>query len=69
MATAARSVKDLRALQDAELNGQLEALQKELWQARVHITEGASQQGHRLRELRRQVARVKTLMRERTVKP
>lgn len=65
MATAGRSVKDLRALPDAELTTQLDALRKELWQARLKATEGAFQQTHRLRELRRDVARVKTIMRER----
>ena len=58
------SVKELRGFSAADLTGQLAKLREELWQQRVKIQEGAQQQTHRRSALRRQIARVLTVLNE-----
>ena len=55
--------KDLRGLSSGELTAQLEKLRQELWGHRVKAKEGALTQTHHLRFLRRQIARVHTVLR------
>ena len=65
MADTRPVAKELRALPEADLNAQLEKLRQELWQQRVKMKEGAQQQTHQGGDMRRQIARVLTVMRER----
>ena len=64
MAEAWPRAKDLRALTAADMNGQLETLRKQLWEQRIKAKDGALQQTHGLRLMRRQIARVQTVLRE-----
>lgn len=65
MAKTMPSAKDLRALPAEDLNAQLSKLSQELWQQRLKAKDGSLQQTHRLRLLRRQLARVQTTLRGR----
>ena len=53
---------DLRALSAADLIAQREKLRQELWQHRMKLKEGAAQQTHLSRVMRRQIARVETML-------
>lgn len=64
MAETLPSPQALRASSTADLNEQLEKLRKELWEARVKIKEGSMPQTHRVPLLRRQIARIQTVMNE-----
>ena len=64
MAEKLPKVKELRALPTAELQGQLQSLRQELWQHHLKAKDGSLQQTHQLRFVRRQIARVQTLLRE-----
>jgi large subunit ribosomal protein L29 len=64
MAETLPPAKELRALTEADLHGQLEKLRQELWSQRLKTTEGAQQQTHRLGQLRRQIARIQTILKE-----
>ena len=54
----------LRGLPDADLRAQLAALRQELWQQRNKTGEGAQQQTHVIRAVRRQIARLHTVLKE-----
>ena len=56
------TAKELRAMPDPEMRVQLEKLSSELWQARQKTAGGAQTQTHRFSVLRRQVARIHTVM-------
>ena len=58
------TAKALRELPREDLLAQLEQLRQELWQHRVKIREGAQQQMHQIPTLRRQIARIHTVLRE-----
>ena len=62
MADKRPSAKELRGMPEADLRGQLEKLRSELWQARQKTTEGAQTQTHRFSALRRQIARIETVI-------
>ena len=62
MAQALPRATELRAVPKTELGTQLEQLRQELWQVRIKAKEGSLQQTHRLRALRRQIARVQTVL-------
>ena len=55
-------IKELRALPATELQAQLQTLRQELWQRRLKTKDGSLQQTHQLRLVRRQIARVQTLL-------
>ena len=59
--------KELRGTPAAELSTQLQSLRKELWQQRVKTKDGSLQQTHRLGQLRRQIARIQTIVREQRI--
>ena len=59
-----QSAKDLRPIPEAELQSQVVGLRQQLWQNRVKAKSGALQQVHHIRMLRRQVARIQTVLRE-----
>ena len=58
------TTKELRALPADDLQAQLSALRKDLWQHRLKVRDGSLQQTHALSQMRRQIARVHTLLRE-----
>ena len=64
MADKRPAAKELRALPQTDLREQAAKLRQELWQQRVKTKEGAIQQMHHGRAIRRQIARVLTVMRE-----
>ncbi len=55
---------ELRALGDAELRGELLKLRKQHFNLRMQCASGQLGQTHLLEETRRDIARVKTVMRE-----
>ena len=65
MADQPVSTKELRALPEPDLQAQLSKLREALWQARIKAKTGALPQTHQLSEVRRQIARVQTIVHER----
>ena len=65
MAEKRPQVKDLRALPEADLQGQLASLRDEIWHQRQKAKDGSLKQTHLLRAAKRQVARVQTVLTER----
>ena len=63
MAEKRLTVKELRGLPAAELQTKLRALQQDFWQMRLKTRDGTLQQTHQLRALRRDIARVHTVLR------
>jgi ribosomal protein L29 len=53
---------ELRGMPDADIRVQLDKLTKELWHARQKTAEGAQQQTHRFSAIRRQIARIHTVL-------
>ncbi len=60
-----KKLDDLRSANDAELNKQLDDLYHELFNLRFQRTAGQMPNTNRLKQVRRDIARLKTLMRER----
>ncbi len=60
-----KKLDDLRGSSDAELNKQLDDLYHEMFNLRFQRTAGQMPNTNRLKEVRRDIARLKTLMRER----
>ncbi len=60
-----KKLDDLRGATDAELNKQLDDLYHEMFNLRFQRTAGQMPNTNRLKEVRRDIARLKTLMRER----
>lgn len=58
-------IKDLRGQRDSELEFELDRLQKELFDARFKSATETSAQPGKIRESRRQIARIRTLLHER----
>ncbi|MGN0904077.1 MAG: 50S ribosomal protein L29 [Alphaproteobacteria bacterium] len=58
-------IKDLRAKSDDELNEQIIALKKESMNLRFQQTSGQLTNTDRMRQVRREVAQIKTLLSER----
>ena len=65
MAEQHSSAKELREIPVGELQTQLQSLRQELWTQRVKAKEGLLQQSHRVGLLRRQIARLSTVLNER----
>ncbi len=65
MAEKYPGAKELRALPDSDLTQQLEGLRREQWQHRLKAKDGSLQQTHLLPALKRQLARLQTVLRER----
>ena len=59
------NVSELRPLDDASLQKQLDDLERQLFDLRFQRAAGQLQNHNRLGELRRDIARVKTLLRQR----
>ncbi|OPX84418.1 MAG: 50S ribosomal protein L29 [Pelotomaculum sp. PtaB.Bin104] len=58
-------VKDIRDLTDAELNKKLDESKDELFKLRFQMATGQLDNPMKLQEVRRRIARVKTIIRER----
>jgi large subunit ribosomal protein L29 len=63
------NTKELRALDDAELRTQLDQANKELMNLRFQFTMGQQNDTSRLKIARRNIARIRTLLRERELAP
>ena len=59
-------IKDLRALGEPELQSQLEKTRQELAALRLKASHGAIEQPHKIRLLRKDVARLLTLLNGKT---
>ncbi len=60
-------VKELRALSDEELNTRITEAKKELFDLRLKQSTGSLEKPSRIRELRKNVARMKTILKEREI--
>lgn len=58
-------VKELRALSAEELNARIKEAKKELFDLRLKQSTGSLEQPSKIRELRKNVARMKTILAER----
>jgi large subunit ribosomal protein L29 len=58
-------VKELRALSNEELEAKIKESKKELFDLRLKQSTGSLEQPSKIRELRKNVARMKTILRER----
>ena len=67
MAEQRSDAKALRALPAADPTAQVEAIRRERWEHRAKIADGSVRQTHRLRILKRQLARVLTVLHEQQV--
>jgi large subunit ribosomal protein L29 len=65
MADKQPKAQELRALPEADLRAQLVKLRQELWGHRVKVKAGALPQTHLLPMVRRQIARLETVLRQR----
>lgn len=61
-------VKDIQELSDAELKQKLGALKDELFNLRFQLATGQLENPMRIREVRKTIARIKTIVRERELK-
>ncbi len=61
-------IKDLRALSNKELEGKIREAKKELFNLRMKQSTGTLEKPSKIRELRCDVARMKTILRERELK-
>jgi len=57
--------KDVRAKSDSELNAELDSLKEELFNLRFQNATGQLENPLRIREVKRDYARIKTILRER----
>ncbi len=64
MAEKSPRAEALRALPVSDLQAQLRQLQQELWQHRLKTQDGSLQQTHLVRRMKRQIARVHTILQE-----
>ena len=58
-------VKEIRELSNEEINAKLKESKEELFNLRINSATGNLEKPSRLRELRHQVARLKTVLKER----
>lgn len=61
-------IKELRELSNKELEGKIRKDKKELFNLRMKQATGTLENPSKIRELRKDVARMKTIMREREIK-
>ncbi|MES0875295.1 50S ribosomal protein L29 [Sinimarinibacterium thermocellulolyticum] len=59
-------VKSLRGKSAAELSSELEALRKEQFNLRMQLASGQGGKTHLLRDVRKRIARLKTVVAQRT---
>jgi ribosomal protein L29 len=63
MAEKLLTIQELRALPKTDLQAQLATFRQELWEHRLKVRAGALQQTHLLPLVRRQIARLETVLR------
>jgi large subunit ribosomal protein L29 len=61
-------IADIRALSSDQLSDQLLSLKKEQFNLRFQAATGQLEKTHRVDEVRKDIARIKTVMRQQTVK-
>jgi len=61
-------IADIRALSSDQINEQLLQLKKEQFNLRFQAATGQLEKTHRVDEVRKDIARIKTVMRQKTVK-
>lgn len=61
-------VKDIRDLSNAELQQKLNGMKDELFNLRFQLATGQLENPMRIREVRKAIAQIKTIMRERELK-
>lgn len=61
-------VKDIREMSDEEINAQVSSLKEELFNLRFQLAVNKLDNTARVREVRRSLARCKTVLREREIK-
>ena len=64
MAEKLLTIQELRALPEIDLRAQVARLRQALWEHRLKVTTGALQQTHLLPAIRRQIARLETILSE-----
>lgn len=64
MAEQRVDTKTLRATSAADLAAQVNAIRRERWDHRLKLADGSVRQTHRLRLLRRQLARMLTIQKQ-----
>ena len=64
MAEKLLTIQELRALPEADLRAQVAQLRRTLWEYRLKVTAGALPHTHLLPAVRRQIARLETILRE-----
>ena len=62
------ATKDLRAMSEADLRAQAGKLREEIWHGKLKLRDGAAQQSHQLRQARRQIARILTILKQQSTK-
>lgn len=55
---------ELKELPVDELNSQMDQLRQDLWNARIKVSNGSLQQVNTLKQMRRQIARIQTVISE-----
>ncbi|MBQ4468297.1 MAG: 50S ribosomal protein L29 [Firmicutes bacterium] len=58
-------LKKMREMTEVELNGELDKMKKELFNLRFQHVTGQLENPVKMRELKKEIARVKTILRER----
>ena len=58
-------LKKMREMTEVELNGELDKMKKELFNLRFQNVTGQLENPVKMRELKKEIARVKTILRER----
>ncbi len=66
MAAKTSDIEDLRTKSDDQLSGQLVELKREAFNLRFQAATGQLERPARVREVRRKIARIKTLQNQRT---
>jgi len=59
---------ELRGLTDADLTQRIGEIDEQVFRLRLQSSMGQSEAGHKIRPLRRELARVKTVLREKGVR-
>lgn len=60
-------IKEIRELSKAEIEKKIRETREELMQLRLHKNTGQLEQSHKLRQLRREIARLETINREKPI--
>ena len=60
-------MKEIRELSDADLNKEIESLKEELFNLRFQQATGVLENPARMKEIRKTIARIKTVLQERAI--